>query len=107
MNAQIHHIADLLLAIEAELRQLQLWDAQAPSIEALQSQAPFCYDTLALHQWLQWVFLPRMKEILEQGEELPARSGIAPLAEEVFQKYEQDTVQLIRLLSEFDAIFED
>ncbi|WP_258876037.1 YqcC family protein, partial [Pseudomonas aeruginosa] len=29
--------------------------------EALASPEPFCVDTLALEQWLQWIFLPRMK----------------------------------------------
>ncbi|MEF1291532.1 YqcC family protein, partial [Vibrio sp. M260118] len=48
-------IAELLNAVEAELRRIGLWQAQPPSEEALSSQEPFALDTLEPRQWLQWV----------------------------------------------------
>ena len=78
-------VAELLIDIEAELRQLGLWERQSPPAEALASEQPFCIDTLTLPQWLQFIFLPRLYRLLEQDAALPDRCGIAPLAEEYFR----------------------
>ena len=78
-------IAELLIDIEAELRQLGLWDGVPPSAEALASDQPFSIDTLTLPQWLQFIFLPTIYRLLEQGQALPDRCGIAPMAEIYFQ----------------------
>jgi uncharacterized protein YqcC (DUF446 family) len=78
-------IAELLIDIEAELRTLGLWDKLPPSSQALVSEQPFSVDTLTLPQWLQFVFLPTLYQLLEAGEPLPARCGIAPMAEEYFR----------------------
>ena len=49
-------IAELLIDIEAQLRQLGQWDKVPPDADALASEQPFCVDTLRLPQWLQFVF---------------------------------------------------
>ena len=46
MSNTDHRIADLLLEMEAELRRLGLWETEAPTLESLSSQEPFCIDTL-------------------------------------------------------------
>lgn len=74
-------IADQLLLLEHELRRQQMWTAEAPSAQALASQAPFCVDSMALEVWLQWVFVPRMTALIEAGSALPERCGISPVAE--------------------------
>ena len=76
-----HPLADLLLQIEAELRSLELWGETAPAASALMSATPFCADTLHLNQWLQWLFVPRMKAILEQSLPLPQQCDIHSYAE--------------------------
>ncbi len=70
-------IAEVLIDIEAQLRQLGLWQRIPPSTEALASTEPFCVDTLTLPQWLQFVFIPTIYRMLEAGEPLPERCGIA------------------------------
>lgn len=60
-------LADCLLRIEMELRQLQLWEQERPPEEAFASTEPFCIDTLAFTQWLQFVFLERMSVLIENG----------------------------------------
>ena len=42
---------------------------------------PFCYDTLELEQWLQFIFLGRMREILGQVDALPESCAIYPYIE--------------------------
>jgi len=103
MDKLIHQTADHLLAIEQEMRHLGLWEKTPPPDEALASLVPFCYDTLKFEQWLQWVFLPKMKQALEKEIDFPASSNIASLAEMCFQEMPSyDTRRLLKLLGEFD-----
>ena len=62
MNGRIR-VAALLIDLEGALRSRLLWDADEPSPEALASTQPFCIDTLDFPQWLQFVFLPRMRAL--------------------------------------------
>ena len=77
-------IGAYLIDIEADLRQLHLWQSELPDSAALASKAPFCFDTLTFPQWLQFVFIPRMYELIESSQSLPESCGIAPMAEEYF-----------------------
>ena len=65
------HVGVLLVELENELRALGWWESQAPAAQALQSQQPFCVDTLEFSQWLQWVFIPRMQSIVLTQQPLP------------------------------------
>ena len=97
-------IAALLIDIEAELRTLGLWDNVPPSPTALASDQPFSIDTLTLPQWLQFVFLPTIYGLLEQGESLPGRCGIAPMAEQYFKDTELASATLEAALLTLDQL---
>lgn len=104
MDSRILDIADHLLLIERELHVQGWWSEQAPSAEALASTVPFAVDSLSFEEWLQWIFLPRMKEILELGLALPSASGILVMAETVFVDRPDESRELRRLLAEFDQL---
>ncbi|MGH8353904.1 MAG: YqcC family protein [Pseudomonas sp.] len=104
MDARLPALAEQLLLIERELRLLGLWAESAPSAEALGSRQPFCIDTLAFEEWLQWIFLPRMKSILESGSELPGASGIRPMAEVAYRERAVQSRALLEALGEFDRL---
>ena len=104
MTERAFLVADQLLLIERELRQLGWWQNEAPSAEALASHAPFCIDTLAFEQWLQWVFLPRMKALLENARPLPTVSGIREMAEMTYREQAQRVRGLLDLLGELDRL---
>lgn len=104
MEVRAAAVAEQLLLIERELRLLGWWGAQAPDQEALASQQPFCVDTLAFEQWLQWIFLPKMKQMLEEGAVLPSVSGIQPMAEQVYGAQSVKISALIKRLGEFDQL---
>ncbi|WP_295515140.1 YqcC family protein [uncultured Pseudomonas sp.] len=106
MDERLPALADQLLQIERELRLLGWWSVHAPSAEALASQEPFCVDTLSFAQWLQWIFLPRMKLIIESNGTLPVRSGIRPMAEVVYQGDLDPVLPLLASLAEFDRLIE-
>lgn len=97
-------VAEVLIDIEGELRQLGLWDRMPPSAEALASDQPFCVDTLTLPQWLQFIFLPTLYQLLESGDSLPERCGIAPMAEEYFRGDGLPTATLEEALRKIDVL---
>jgi uncharacterized protein YqcC (DUF446 family) len=100
-------VAALLIDLEAELRQMQLWGDEAPSPEALASQQPFAIDTLTLPQWLQFIFLPRMYALIEAGAPLPRKCGIAPMAEEYFRGTTLGVSGLLDALEALDEVLSD
>jgi uncharacterized protein YqcC (DUF446 family) len=97
-------ITELLIDIESELRQLGLWDRVPPSPKALASDQPFCVDTLTLPQWLQFIFLPALYQLLEDDQALPAHCGIAPMAEEFFRGGGLSTAALKKALLLIDSL---
>src|SRR5210317_2243882 len=97
-------VAEALIDVEAQLRQLGQWDKIPPSTEALASQEPFCVDTLTLPQWLQFIFLPTLYEMLENEQALPERCGIAPMAEEFFRGSGLATNELVSALLRMDDL---
>lgn len=87
------------------MRQCQFWESIPPSPQALSSPNPFCVDTLTFPQWLQFVFIPRVKVIIEEQQPLPSNSDIVPMAEEWFGKNAADEgKRVIATLAEFDAL---
>ncbi|MEM9172984.1 MAG: YqcC family protein [Pseudomonadota bacterium] len=91
-------------SIAAEMQRLSLWESNAPSAQALSSEEPFCYDTLSFAQWMQWIFLPRMREVLDSDRPMPERSNIHAYAEEVMKNSDADTDQLLFLIKTFDEL---
>lgn len=97
-------VAEVLIDIEAQLRQLQLWAQVTPTEEALASTQPFCFDTLTLPQWLQFVFLPRMHELVATDAPLPQGCGILPMAQEYFRDSRLPLRDLLLALDRVDRL---
>lgn len=95
---QRRHFSSYLQELATELRRHQLWQLQPPSSEALASQTPFALDTLAPHEWLQWIFIPRMQALLEAEMPLPQGFSVAPYFEEVWkeQRHYHAMIELLR-----------
>lgn len=95
-------IKALLLEIRAEMEAQKLWQSSAPAAEALASTQPFCVDTLTFTEWLQWLLIPRLEEMIRQSVPLPRNCQIHPMAEEVFKQLNADTDQLLALIGQLD-----
>jgi len=54
-------LAVLLDEVESELKRLDLWEQQPPPARAFASPNPFCFDTMSVPRWLQWVFIYHFK----------------------------------------------
>lgn len=100
-------LAGLLDHIEREMKHLELWEQEPPPDRAFRSPNPFCFDTMTPPQWLQWVFIPRMRETLSMGVPLAAPCRVAPAVEVYFEDVGGDSGQLVVLLEEFDALMPD
>ncbi|MET3998606.1 YqcC family protein [Marinobacterium sp. MBR-109] len=96
-------VSVLLLKIRTEMEVLELWQSSPPSAEALASTQPFCVDTLHFTEWLQWLLIPRLQEMIRQELPLPQSSQIQPMAEEVFKQVQADTDRLLELIEQLDA----
>ena len=97
-------VAEILMDVEKELRDLQLWESESPSEEALASTQPFAIDTLNFPQWLQFMFIPRLYMMVEQRMPLPSVSGVKPMAEEYFQVLNLNSAALILHLERMDNL---
>jgi len=106
MDQRVPDIAEQLLLIERALRLHGLWSPQAPSAEALASTVPFALDSLRFEEWLQWIFLPRMKILLETDQALPNASGILAMAETLYAHQLDERRSLLEALGRFDQLIQ-
>ncbi|TRX56391.1 YqcC family protein [Thalassomonas sp. M1454] len=106
MNTDLIHqqLQKLLIQLAQELKNNNLWQQQAPSVEALSSTAPFCYDTLSFAQWLQFIFLKRMQIMVQSKTPLPSAISLCPMAEEAFKQHDASIVKLITIIADIDEL---
>jgi uncharacterized protein YqcC (DUF446 family) len=97
-------LSQLLKALETELRAQARWESDPPSDDALLSTQPFAVDTLNFDQWLQWILLPRLNELLVLQMPLPASCAIAPMAEEVYGQADSEANRIILIIADIDRL---
>lgn len=101
-----HHtaVAESLLDIEMELRNLRLWQFETLSDDALASIEPFAVDTMTFLQWLQFIFLPKMHFIVKEQLPLPSDCAIAPMAQHYFASLNLPSSALVHHLQKIDFL---
>ncbi|CAM4372486.1 YqcC family protein [Shewanella livingstonensis] len=92
-----------LIKIEQLLKGFQLWSDVPPPVSDMTSTAPFCCDVMAFEQWLQFIFIPKMTELVAQQQPLPTNMALAPMAEHVWQSVPYGGV-MIAQLQQFDIL---
>ncbi|MCL1084896.1 YqcC family protein [Shewanella glacialipiscicola] len=92
--------------IAQALKEAELWSELAPSADAMASTAPFACDLMPLEQWLQFVLLPRMRNLIDTAAPLPTQIAIAPMAEHVWQNMPLRQ-NLIGVLNELDMLLNE
>lgn len=78
-------LASAMLDLEKAMREAGYWSDLPPHEKAFASTTPFFCDTMNLDAWLQWVFIPRMKAMIEHEAPLP-KASIHEYAEETLGK---------------------
>lgn len=98
-------VEEKLTAIEAEMRRIGMWQAEPLAEEQYDFHQAFAMDTMAFPQWLQFIFIPRVKSSLEARGDFPSSSSVGVQAIREFDSY-AEAGELVSLLCEFDALFE-
>lgn len=106
MKEIARRLGNMLDSIEQELRVLDKWDETQPQSEMLCSSEPFSVDRLEPSQWLQWIFLPKMRMLISENRSIPKPFSITEYFEESY-KDESDKKNLLILLKEMDKMIND
>jgi uncharacterized protein YqcC (DUF446 family) len=96
-------LSSLLDQLEQQLQRHQLWQTQRPCLEALASREPFAIDALEPHEWLQWIFMIKIRAALHGEMALPRGFSITPYFEQAWAQY-ADRAELLVLLSQIDEV---
>lgn len=95
-------ISALLKMLACELKSQNLWQTKRPSDAKLNSTTPFCYDTLAFEQWLQFIFIPKLTMMINQQQRLPSAISLTPMAEEAFNTLSLNAKPLLAVIQKID-----
>ncbi len=104
-----HDLLILLDEMESALRELSLWSEDPKDIPpntAFLSSVPFCLDTMEFHQWLQYVFVSRMRDLISSGQSLPMTLKIHTVAEEYYRGKWRRHRRLLSCLRRVDQLFD-
>lgn len=97
-------VSVLLNDLTQALKSHQLWQVSEPAPEKLASTLPFCYDTLAFEQWLQFIFIPKILHMVNQGLPLPRAISLTPMAQEAFKNLGDKGVEVTEVISTIDQL---
>lgn len=104
MTSRLHQdvlrYADL---IEGEMRRAGYWQNEPLRPEQMEFTQAFAMDTMSFAQWLQFVFLPRVREAAAANQ-FPSSSDVGAIAVREFDGA-PNAGRLTALLCEFDALF--
>lgn len=104
LETQKQQILTILFSdLEAELKGLDLWKEIRPSEEKLASVEPFAIDTLSFPEWLQFVFIEKMTQLLQANLPLPDKIAITPMAIEYFKILAINSKVLIKIIMQIDV----
>lgn len=96
-------LSNLATAIREELSQLGVWSSTPLAAEKFNDMGAFGINTMSLTQWIQFVLLPRIQQIIDEQESLPSESMISAHAVREFDgNPEYD--KLIELLTQLDDL---
>jgi uncharacterized protein YqcC (DUF446 family) len=90
--------------IEAEIRRIGFWQDEPLRPEQMEFTQAFAMDTMTYAQWLQFIFLPRVREAAAANQ-FPSSSSVGTQAVREFDG-SSEAGDLITLLAEFDALFD-
>jgi len=99
MYQQTHIYLQQLVAL---LKKHQLWQVEPLNPDLLDSSVPFCHDTLAFEQWLQFVFIEKLQRLIDNKQPLPRNFAVAPMAQMTLTD-KSGSEDIIALLTQLDS----
>ena len=105
MTREPSELDQALTRLEATLRSVDLWNTACPDSEAFDSSEPFCLDTMTMPQWLRYVFIARLRALMDAQRSLPATCQVAPAAEAYLQHAKPSTrLLVVEAIADVDRI---
>ena len=95
----------ILTEMENELSKLGLWDVPEPEARAFESRSPFFLDTMELHEWLRYVLIKRLRDLMAVSGTLPEKAEIFPYAYEFYNEDRSRYLGLLRSIHRLDSFF--
>ena len=93
-------------AIEAEMKKIGFWSDKPLLAEMYNFSQAFAMDTMPFVLWLQFIFIPRVRDIIANQGEFPRSSMVATQAIREFDGLHEAS-DLISLLVRFDSFVRD
>lgn len=95
MEQQYSALKKALNTLEEVMHHFSLWPASRPSSSAMQSTVPFAVDTMSFECWLAYIFIPKMRAMINAGQPLP-NMQIMPAAEVYLSVPSNEIMLLLR-----------
>lgn len=96
--------AALLNELTDVLETYSLWQEKPIDPSLLESTQPFCIDTLRFEQWLQFIFIPRMRALIDAKSDLPSNIALLPMAQ---VQWPSEYPQVHNVLAQIDSLLGD
>jgi uncharacterized protein YqcC (DUF446 family) len=103
METQHEKVGEKIKEIKKEMQRIGLWQREPLPEEAYDYTLAFARDRMAFHQWLQFIFVPQVQEMIQDYEDLPHTSQVGIAAESAFEDWDQGE-RLVQMLKEFDRL---
>lgn len=92
--------------LQDKLLEVGLWQDEPIDEQLLNSDMPFYLDTLSGEQWLQFVFIPKLRELLDNELHQNIKISLKPYFEETFKDHPHKE-SLLSILANIDALYHD
>ncbi len=89
--------------IENELKRINRWESLELSPQKFENMGAFGSNTMTLEQWIQFVLLQRIQQVIESKGQFPSQSQVGTYAVRNFDG-DPDADNLVRLLNELDDL---
>lgn len=96
----------MLQLLEDDLIRHSLWSPHRPSKEAMADTSPFCCESMSFENWLQYVFIPKMRGLIAESQSLPSNIAIAPMAHHIWSAH-SERHSLITILNDLDIFLSE
>jgi len=78
-------LSELLLELEAALIKTELWQQEPIDESLLTSLQPFSHDMLRVEQWIQFIFIAKLEQVIRDNVHLPSPCSITPYVKEALK----------------------
>jgi uncharacterized protein YqcC (DUF446 family) len=103
MTSQYQLALDKASEIETELKRLNRWEKVPLPKEKFENMGAFEGQTMSFEQWLQFVLIRSIREIVDEKGVFPSESNVGTYAVREFDG-DPDVDQLVLLLCQLDEL---